>query len=272
MLSFVAKLKENMKKYLLFLLLATFSVSLSFGMGDIDLLTSKQDSILVPVAHSAGKKLTKGTWLLGGTLSAKSNNFSDIDLLVVDVEDFDQRAFNVRLEGSYFYKENVSVGLGLQYGENKVDLIANLLDNSYTRNIRNFSRSYGVLGFIKNHIPISSSNVFYVTNQTELYYGFKSGPSETYIGDILERQYAEKHSMGVSIRPGILVFLTDNFAFDLNMGILGFSHSKENVSYTYPENNPPSESSRKKDGSNKSTDLNLKFDLLRIGFGFSYYF
>ena len=230
-----------MKKYLLILLLGALSISLSYSMDDIGLLNYKQDSILVPVAHSAGKRLTKGTWLLGGTLSAKSNNFSDIDLLVVDVEDFDQRAFNVRLEGSYFYKENVSVGLGLQYGENKADLIANLLDNSYTRNIRKFSRNYGVVGFIKNHIPISSNNVFYVTNQTELYYGYKSGPSETYIGDILERQYAEKHSVGVSIRPGILVFLTDNFAFDLNMGILGFSHSKEDVSYQYPENNLPSE-------------------------------
>lgn len=261
-----------MRKYLFILLLGVSSISLSFGMGDSELLDIKTHNDNAPIAHSVGKKLTKGTWLLGGTLSAKSNNYSDIDLLVVDVENFNQRAFNVRLEGSYFYKENVSVGLGLQLGENKADLIANLLDNSYTRNIRNFSRSYGVLGFIKNHIPLSSNEVFYATNQTELYYGYKSGPSETLIGDILERQYAEKHSVGVSIRPGILVFLTNDFAFDLNMGILGFSHSKEDVSYKYPENNPPSESNRKHNGSNKSTDLNLKFDLLKLGFGFSYYF
>lgn len=261
-----------MKKYLFMLLMGALSITMSFGMNDAGLLTKKQDSILVPVAHSAGKRLTKGTWLLGGTLSAKSNSLSDIDLLVVDVENFDQRAFNIRLEGSYFFKENVSVGLGLQFGEDKADLVANLLNNSYKRDIRNFSRSYGFLGFIKNHIPVSSNNVFYVTNQTELFYGYKSGPSETFISDILERQYAEKHSMGISIRPGILVFLTDDFAFDLNMGILGFSHSQENVAYKYPENNPPSESNRKEDSKNRSTDLNLKFDLLKIGFGFSYYF
>ena len=164
------------------------------------------------------------------------------------------------------------MGLGLQFGEDKVDLVANLLNDSYKRDIRNFSRTYGVLGFIKNHIPVSSNNVFYVTNQTELFYGFKSGPSETYISDILERKYADKHSIGVSIRPGILVFLTDNFAFDLNMGILGFSHSVENVDYEYPPNNQPTESDRKGDSKNKSTNLNLKFDLLKLGFGFSYYF
>jgi len=69
--------------------------------------------------------------------------------------------------------------LGLQFGEDKADLVADLLNNSYKRDIRNFSRTYGVLGFIKNHIPVSSNNVFYVTNQTELFYGYKSGPSET---------------------------------------------------------------------------------------------
>lgn len=261
-----------MKKHLLILLFGALSISISSGMDDIGLFNTKKKVAEKPVAHSAGKRLSKGTWLIGGTLSAKTNNLSDVDLLFVDVKDFDQRAFNVRLEGSYFYKENVSVGLGLQFGESKVDLGANLLDNSYEKNIRTFNRSYGALGFIKNHIPISSNDVFYVTNQTELYYGYDSGPSETYVGDILERQYASQHKIGVSIRPGILVFLTDNFAFDLNMGILGFSHSNQNVRYTYPENNPPSEDNRKEDGKNKSTDLNLKFDLLKLGFGFSYYF
>ena len=256
-----------MKKSLLILL---FGVLTSIAFAATEDKQSKEHD--TPVAHSAGKKLVKGTWLLGGTLSAKSNNLSDIDLLVVDVEKFNQRAFNIRIEGSYFFKENVSVGLGLQFGEDKADLVANLLNNSYKRDIRNFSRSYGALGFIKNHIPVSSNDVFYVTNQTELYYGYNSGPSETYISEILERKYAKKNSIGVSIRPGILIFLTDNFAFDLNMGILGFSHSQENVSYEYPPNNLPVENNRKKDSTNKSTSLNLKFDLLKVGFGFSYYF
>ena len=260
-----------MKKILLILLCGALYINFSFGSNEYELLDEEVSPKEV-IAHSVGKRLVKGTWILGGTLSAKSNNYSDIDLLVVDVEKFDQRAFNFRLEGSFFFKENVSVGLGLQFGEDKADLVANLLNNSYKRDIRNFSRSYGVVGFIKNHIPVSSNNVFFATNQTELFYGYKSGPSETYIDEILERQYGVKHSIGLTIRPGILIFLTDNFAFDLNMGVLGFSHSKEDVDYKYPENNQPSENNRKENSRNTSTGLNLKFDLLKIGFGFSYYF
>ncbi|HLW08586.1 MAG TPA: hypothetical protein VKY45_13595 [Marinilabiliaceae bacterium] len=261
-----------MKKHLLLLLFGALIIGNAFAHNESQLLNEDQDAPVLPAIHMAGKRLVQGAWSLGGTLSAKSNNYSDIDLLVVDVEHFDQRAFNIRLDGSYFVRENLSAGLGLQFGEDKADLTASLLNNSYKRDLRSFSRSYGVLGFIKNHIPISSNYIFFITNQTELYYSYKSGPSETYIDDVLERKQSAKHSFGVGIRPGILIFFTERFAFDLNMGILGFSHSKQDVNYKYPPNNPPTESSRKENSTNTSTDLNLKFDLLKLGFGFSYYF
>lgn len=262
----------NMKKPLLLLLFGTLIANVCFGQSELAPLTEKDDTRSKLSTYSAGKQLLKGVWSLGGTLSAKSNNLSNIDLILADVETFDQRAFNLRLEGSYFIKENMSVGLGVQFGEAKTDLLVDLLNNSFKREIRNFKRSYGVVGFIKNHIPASFNNVFFITNQTELFYGYESGPSETYISDVLERKYSVKHSMGLTIRPGILIFFTDNFAFDINMGVLGLSHSKEDVDYSYPPNNPPSESERKENSRNKSTELNLKFDLLKVGFGFSYYF
>lgn len=261
-----------MKKSILILLLGVFAANTSFGGNIFGFPKFKKDTLSKPGTFKAGKQLVRGDWSLGGTLSAKSNSLTDIDLLIADVEKFDQRAFNLRLEGSYFIMENMSVGLGLQFGEDEAELAVNLLNNSYKREIRRFNRGYGVQGFVKNYIPASANNVFYITNQTELFYGYNNGPSETYVSDILERKYSAQHSMGLSIRPGILIFFTENFAFDINMGVLGLSFSKEDVNYTYPPNNLPPESERKKDSRNTSTDLNLKFDLLRIGFGFSYYF
>lgn len=261
-----------MKKSFLFLLFGILIANLTMGRTEFVLSAKTDDPPAKSSPYSAGKHLVKGVWSLGGTLSAKSTELSNIDLLLADVETFDQHAINLRLEGSYFIKENLSVGLGVQFGESKVNLVVDLLNNSFQREVRNFKRSYGVVGFIKNHIPISEKNVFFITNQTELFYGYENGPSETYVGNILERKYSVEHSMGLNIRPGILIFFTDNFAFDLNMGVLGFSHSHEDVSYTYPPNNLPPESDRKIDSQNKSTNLNLKFDLLKVGFGFSYYF
>lgn len=260
-----------MKKYIALLSIGLFLINPLLGNTALP-EESNEDNTLKSPLHVAGKRLAKGVWSLGGTLSAKSNNYSDIDLLIVDVDNYNQRAFDLRLEGSYFIKENLSTGLGLQFGEDKTDLTASLLNNSYNREIRNFNRSYGALGFIKNHIPIFSSHTFFITNQTELYYVYKSGPAETYIGSILERKYSEKHSFGIGIRPGILIFFTEGFAFDMNMGLLGFSHSQQDVSYEYPPNNLPPENERKENSRNNSTGLTFKFDILKVGFGFSYYF
>lgn len=261
-----------MKNYFLLLLFASLIASVSFSQSEVKAPNDKDIRPSKFSMYSAGKHLTKGVWSLGGTISAKSNNVSNIDLLLADVRSFDQRAFNLRLEGSYFLKENFSVGIALQIGESKFDLAVDLLNKSFQKQIRNYERNYGVVGFVKNHVPTSTKNVFFITNQTELFYGYENGPSETYVGSALERKYSMKHSFGINIRPGILIFFTDNFAFDINMGVLGLSHSSEDVSYTYPPNNLPAESDIKTDTKNSYTDLNLKFDLLKIGFGFSYYF
>lgn len=261
-----------MKKFLLLLLFANIIANVSFSQSEVESPKKKDDGHSKFSLYSAGKQLTQGVWSLGGTISAKSNDVSNIDLLLADVVSFDQRAFNLRLEGSYFLKENFSVGLAVQVGESKFDLVVDLLNKSFQKEIRNYERNYGVVGFIKNLVPTSSKNVFFITNQTELFYGYENGPSETYVGSSLERKYSMKHSFGLNIRPGILIFFTDNFAFDINMGVLGLSHSSEDVSYAYPPNNLPSESDQKTDSKNKYTDLNLKFDLFKVGFGFSYYF
>lgn len=262
----------QMKKSIWLLIIGALIANTGYGEDSFGILKSNEDTLSKSPTFKAGKRLNKGTWSLGGTLSAKSNSYSDIDLLVADIENLDQRAFNLRLEGSYFFTENMSVGLGLLFGENDVNVAIDLMNNTFKREMRTFSRSYSVLGFIKNYVPASASNVFFITNQTELFYDFESGPSETYINDILERKYSAEHSMGLNLRPGILIFFTENFAFDINMGVLGLSFTKEDVRYKYPPNNPPAESDRKESSRNTSIDLTLKFDLLKVGFGFSYYF
>lgn len=224
------------------------------------------------LTHTAGKRLVKGTWSAGGTFSGKSKDFHNIDLLIADIDKYYQKAYTVRLEGAYFFKENMSSGLGLYYGGEDNKLAVGILDNSFSRELQSIGKKYGTLAFLKNHIPVSDSYLFFITNQTEIYYDYESGNSQTDVGSSLERKNSVKQSFGLGIRPGILIFFTEGFAFDINMGILGFSHTVQDNKYTYPPNNPPSADLVKQDSKNKSTDINLKFDLLKVGFGFSYYF
>jgi len=175
--------------------------------------------------HISGRKLIKGTWSVAGTFSGKSKDYNHIDLLVADIDKYYQKAYTIRLEGAYFFKENMSSGLGLYYGGEDNKLTVGILDNSFNRELQSIGKKYGTLAFLKNHIPVSNNNIFFITNQTEVYYDYESGNSQTNAGSSLERKNSVKHSFGLGIRPGILIFFTSGFAFDINMGILGFSHT-----------------------------------------------
>ncbi len=243
---------------------------LFFILGSFTMLGSDIEEE-IPV-HTAGKRLVKGTWSIGGTFSGKSKDFSHLDFLFADINKYYQEAYTVRFEGDYFFKENLSSGMGLYYGAEDYSLSVNIFDNLMSRYLKSVGNKYGALAFLKNHIPVSANYIFFITNQTEIYYDYESANSETYVGSVLERKNSVKNSFGLGIRPGILIFFTEGFSFDINMGILGFSHSVQKNKYQYPPNNPPAKDMEKEDSKNRSTDINLKFDLLKVGFGFSYYF
>ena len=90
----------------------------------------------------------------------------------------------------------MSVGLGLQYGETKADLLANLLTTLTKETFAISVEVMAQLGLSKIIFP-SRPTMFlcYQSNRTILRLQ-KRSTLETFIGDILERKYASKHSVG----------------------------------------------------------------------------
>jgi hypothetical protein len=239
-------------RYLLFTLLLCGGV--------VHHATAQQDSTQ-KAAPARGRMLSKGTWGVGTTLSLKSADYSNTDLVLVNLINFKQHAFVVRLEAGYFFKENLSAGLAVEYGEKLFDLSGTIYNDNDLKAYKDFSRSFAITPFIKNYIPVSANHTFYITNQTELRYLHREGASENFKEDQLNRTYTVRNQYGIGLRPGILIFFTKNFAFETNMGILGLYHSNEKATHT-----------DKADSKRTETSVDLKFDLLKLGFGFSYYF
>lgn len=208
-----------------------------------------------------GRELVKGTWAVGATLSLKSNDMSNTDFVLVNLINFKQNAFVIRAEGGYFFRDNLSAGLGVEYGQHLFDVKGTIYNNDDMKGYRNFARSIAFTPYIKNFIPMSRNNTFFVTNQTELRFLYKQGTSENFQKGELNRSHLDRYEIGIGLRPGIMVFFTKNLAFETNMGVLGLTHSRERSTHT-----------DKEDSHRNSTSVDLKFDLLKLGFGFSYYF
>lgn len=248
--------------------------------------TAKKDSVK-SYLDQMGRKLTRNTWGISMLFSGKAATNSDVDLIFAGVDYFSQQSFNIRASLSYFFRDNMSAGLSVTYQQDKYKLQANILQNFLSRDIQNFSRQFSINPFIKNYVPLSSRNIIYITNQTELIYELASGvyntpvnrdpgssipiPGQPAPAQVLQNKLSRIQLLGFGIRPGILVFFTPHFAFESTVGIFSFAYKTEQLSYNYPKGEPD-KSMRKANVTNTSFGFDFKLNVLKFGFGFSYYF
>lgn len=233
-----------------------------------------------------GRKLNRYTWGISTLFSGKKSVNSDVDLIFAGVDYFSQQSFNIRSSISYFFKDNMSAGISLAYQKNKYKLNANILQNFLSRDINNNSNIFSFNPFIKNYVPLSTRNIVYVTNQTELIYELETGVYSTPVNrdpgssipipgqpapvQVLQNKVSHIHLLGFGIRPGVLVFFSPNFAFESTIGIFSFAYKTEKLLYSYP-NGEPNKTMLKENTTNKSVGFDFKLNVLKFGFGFSYY-
>ncbi|MCX2453737.1 hypothetical protein OQX61_20875 [Pedobacter sp. PLR] len=194
------------------------------------------------------------------TFSLSSRNAVNDNNLFVNYLDQKKNSWSVRADGGYIIKKNLGVGLGLSYGQSKDNNLIKNSDGNLTSN-KSFSNNYGVRPFIKNFIPLDRKNRFYIVNQTEIQLLFDRSIKESVVDEILTRTYTSKDTYGVGLRPGLMIFIVKNFAFETTVDIFGINTTIERGHAT-----------GKPDSRVTTTDMNFKINILKIGFGFSTYF
>lgn len=234
-----------------------------------------------------GRKLNWNSWGISMLFSGKNATNSDVDLVFAGVDYFSQKSFNVSGSISYFFKDNMSLGLSVTYQQDNYKLRANILQNFLSRDIQNISRKFSINPFIKNYVPLSSRNIIYITNQTELMYELENGiyntpvnrdpgssipiPGQDPPAQVLQNKASRIQLLGFGIRPGVLVFFSPHFAFESTIGIFSFAYKTEQLVYNYPKGEPD-KTMRKENITNTSLGFDFKLNILKFGFGFSYYF
>lgn len=216
-------------------------------------IVSKED-------NPEGLVIEKGLKFSILTFSLSSRNAVNDQNLFVNYLDQKKSSWAVRADGGYIIKKNLGAGLGLSYGQSKENNLIKAADGALTNN-KSFSNNYGVRPFIKNFIPLDRKNRFYIVNQTEIQLLFDRSIKESVVNEILTRTYTSKDTYGVGLRPGLMIFIVKNFAFETTVDIFGINTSVETGRTT-----------GQPDSRVTTTDMNFKINILKIGFGFSTYF
>lgn len=177
---------------------------------------------------------SKGSMFLSGTATISNQKTDDVKV----------NEFTVAPKFGYFVSDNIAIGLGLGLGSGKVKSDGDTVAENKTTSFGAFGRYYvKTSGFA----PFAELNVNYGTTSTE-YIEFLG--ELTPFGD-----GTDINTLSVNLAPGFNYFISDKFALETSVGVLGYSSSKPDV-----------------DGAEATNKLKLGLDFSNINFGLIYKF
>jgi hypothetical protein len=204
--------------------------------------------------------LDKGDLMFGGTIGLNLRSMGNTDQLIRIVDIEDQLAFNIRIDGAYAVKDEVFLGLGINYGQtNRTGDYVNP-DNGELSNINYFAYSVSLKPFVKNHLPLDRIGRFCLVNITELMVQVDQSIAETTTNNIITRDLSVSQEYGIGVRPGLMVFMVKNFAVEATVNLAGVTYQHSRISST----GQPDEIVSK-------AGIDLKIDLLQLNLGFLIY-
>ena len=209
--------------------------------------------------------VAKGSWLAGGTVRYSQHINDDYNLLVIS--DINSEGYNVsaNAKGLYVFKDNLAAGLRVGYNRSMLDLasadlnVANIQMNA--RDCYQVNHKYSAYGVFRAYIPFSGVKRIALFADLMLGGSYKQGKSYNGSGAYFKGTYTQAYSLDLAVDPGIVAFLTDRVALEMNVGIFGVSYRWNNQLHNQISN-----------GHMGSTSAGFMINLLAIGVGVSYYF
>lgn len=209
--------------------------------------------------------IEKGTWSVGGTAKYSQHVNDGYNFLVIN--DIDSKGYNIALNPRVMYtlRDNMAVGLKLSYSRGMMNLtsadlgIASIEMNA--ADCHQIQHKYSAYGVFRAYIPFGNSKRVAMFADLQLGGSFKQGKAFNAGGDYVKGTYSQTSSLHLGVNPGLVAFLTERLAVEMNVGVFGVNYNWENQVHNQVEH-----------GSSDSASAGFMINLLSLGVGISYYF
>lgn len=207
----------------------------------------------------------KGQWIAGVSVNYSHSNQNNYQFFIVEDISGDTYSFKVSPMVLYSFKDDMAVGGRLAYNRSKTKLeSANVVIDSETNydvdNLYMLSHNYSATAAFRNYFSMGKSKRFGFFCETQLELGGGESKICNGSGDDLTGTFERNYNINLGVAPGVVMFLTNYSAIEVNVGILGFgySHTKSTTDKIYVSNRD-------------SHSANLKLNLFSISFGVAFY-
>lgn len=208
----------------------------------------------------------KGQWVAGGSVTYSTHTNSDYKFLVIN--NIDSKGFSFKISplvgysiatnsivgarGVYSRSHLVMDSASLNMGEG--DAALNLGVDYYYM----LKHSYNVAAIWRQYIPLGYTKRIGLFAEFQLAMG--GSQAKFAEGSPIRGTFSKGFDISIGVNPGVVAFMTDNIALELNVGILGlgYSHTKQVHNQVTT-------------GVTSSSMMNFKINILSIGMGVAFY-
>ncbi len=207
----------------------------------------------------------KGQWVTGVSINWTQSTQNKYQFLVVEDLSGDTYSFKVSPMLIYIVANDLGLGGKFSYTRSLTKLEKGSIvlgeDTEYdVDHLYRLSHNYYFMGVMRNYFSLGKSKRFGFFNELQLQLGGGQSKLSKGSGQSLTGAYERNFSVNVGLAPGLLVFLNNYSALEVNVGVLGFTytHTRQISDQIY-------ESHR------KSKMANFRINLFSITFGVAFY-
>ena len=241
------------KKVVTFLFVAVMSV---FGLSaQVEFKRGLEQISFIP----------KGQWITGVSVSFSQSNQKNYQFLIVESINGDTYTFKVSPMLLYCFQDNLAAGGKFAYtrSRTRLDNATVVIESETDYNVENhysISQNYSAMAVFRNYISFGRSRRFGLFNEVQLQIGGGESKIANGRGKDLTGTFERSWDVNVGLAPGLIMFLNNYSAIEVNVGVLGFSynHTKAVTDQIY-------------DASRYGKSARFKINLFSITFGVAFY-
>lgn len=175
--------------------------------------------------------IPKGQWITGVSVSYTQSSQDDYQFFIIEDINADTYSFKVSPMLLYCFKDNLAAGGKFSYNRSmyKIDRASVIVDSETSYDIDNLYRianNYYGMACFRNYFSFGSNKRFGMFNEIQLQLGGGESKLTNGSNEDITGTFERNFSMDIGIAPGMIMFLNNYSAIEVNVGVLGFSYTK----------------------------------------------
>lgn len=207
----------------------------------------------------------KGQYITGVSVSYQQSSQDNYQFLVFEKINGDNYTFKVSPMLFYAFRDNLATGGRFAYSRqrtrlNTADVVLDSETSYDIENLYSISHSYEGMAAFRQYLSLGKNTRFGLFNEVQLQIGGGQSKICSGSGASLTGTYERCFKCNVGLAPGVVVFLNNYSAMEVNVGVLGFDY-----------NHTRSVSDQVYVAHRRTKQANFKINLFSITFGVAFY-